>query len=927
MKRNIFIFFFLISGFILYSQNENPRDLLEKSELFYQNKEYDSAYVYALESLELSEKLQIDSLINRSRLELLYPLNKINPSQTDSLYQLVLDSALSGKDNTKITEAYFTRGKLYYGNRDMADALPYYLKVDSMSQKYGFKNHLLVQSLIDRSEISRRTFDNDGVEIARKMQLEAMDIAKEINDENSINDIYVLLADMNGMMGNLEDAKKYTDSAYSYFKRVEDFHQLRAVYFTYMNYYYATDNYDAAGDILNEAIDYYEKKGREEDMAYMLVQYGNYFRKRKKDCSMAIVEYEKAKAIYDKLENTIQNQYVYITEGLGLCYAETKDFEKAYLAYQTTYETKKALVKKANNELSRNLETKYRTEKKEQEIELLKSQNELAEAQKRNQRNALLGGIGLTSLLGLFFFYQYRNRQKTNNKLKELDTAKSTFFANISHEFRTPLTLIKGPLEDQLQSKDLSAGERINLVAAQNNTKRLESLVEQLLALSKLESGKLKLKVQPGNLSQFIAVQAEAFAFSCQEKHINFIVDVQSDTSTHWFDRDAMEKILFNLIGNAVKYSPEHGKVAIAGALEGDKYKISVSNTGTYIEPEQRGKIFERFYQTQTENPGTGIGLALTKELTALHRGSISVHSEPDVDTNFEVIVPISKNSFSASEILTEELHQGELELKEVPLEASVNTLDIEEDAPVLLLVDDNNEIRSYLASIFENTFDIYQATNGKAGYEKAREIVPDVIISDVMMPEEDGFVLTANLKKNELTSHIPVVLLTARTEDEDKLHGVETGADAYITKPFSSQFLKATVDNLLETRRKLQERFAQEVILKPQEISVSSADEKFIERLQKVFDEHLTNPDFSVDNCAREMGVSRMQLHRKLKALTGLSTSRFINSQRLKLAEKILKTEKITVSEVGYSVGFNDPSYFAKCFKNAYGCSPSEFA
>lgn len=572
------------------------------------------------------------------------------------------------------------------------------------------------------------------------------------------------------------------------------------------------------------------------------------------------------------------------------------------------------------------LDTKYQTEKKQQEITLLTSQNELVQQQKTNQRNLLLGGLVLTSFAGIFFFFQLRTRQKINRKLKKLDVAKSTFFANISHEFRTPLTLIKGPIEDQLMNTKLNPSQRRNLLAAKSNTLRLESLVEQLLALSKLESGNLKLQVQPGNIAQFCKVQASAFTFMSQEKSITYHIEIDTPNTTDWFDRDALEKIIYNLIGNAIKYTPENGSITVSEQRDKDHYILSVANSGNYLNPDQLEKIFERFYQTDALNIGTGIGLALTKELVELHYGSITVTSDTNGLTTFTLRLPIAKGVYKADEILSSELQNSsnlDVSISETIPESN---LPLDEDAPILLVVDDNKDIRNYVASIFESTYKILVAKNGLEGFEMALKYIPDVIICDIMMPKEDGFALTEKVRSEELTAHIPITLLTAKSEDADRLEGLHKGADAYITKPFNSQLLQATITGQIDNRRKTQQRFAQEVILRPKEIAVSSADEQFIERLQKVIDEYLTNPDFSAEIFGKEMGVSRMQLHRKLKALTGQSATELIRTQRLKLAANLLKEGKISIAEIGYTVGFNDPSYFTRCFKKEFGCAPSDY-
>ena len=538
----------------------------------------------------------------------------------------------------------------------------------------------------------------------------------------------------------------------------------------------------------------------------------------------------------------------------------------------------------------------------------------------------LWGILALIAIAGIFVFFQFKNRQKTTKKLLELDTAKNTFFTNISHEFRTPLTLINGPIEDQLDSEKLSTSERKNLKAALRNTQRLKDLVDQLLALAKLESGNLKLNIRCANMPDFLIASAEAFIFNCTENNINFTVKVPKDEINDWFDQDILEKILYNLIGNAIKYTPENGSITLKGARVDNKYEISIINSGKYIPLEQQEKIFERFYQTSSKNPGTGIGLSLTKELTEVHKGSISIKSEESGFTEFKVQIPVNKSIYSDQEIFSECEESGQPEKPAIFELSAQKEIILPEDAPTILVIDDSKDIRDYVSSIFENTFTVHTASNGKEAFEIAIEVIPDIVISDVMMPGEDGFTFTKHLKEHQLTSHIPVILLTAKTQITSKLEAMGIGADAYITKPFNSQLLKASVENLIENRRRLQQRFAQEVVLMPKDIAISSADEKFLDLLQKVLDKNITDSNFTIEDFGKEMGVSRMQLHRKLKALTGQSASEFLKTQRLKLALKLLKEKKISIAEVGYTVGFNDPSYFTKCFKQEFGRSPSEY-
>lgn len=925
MNKIVYAIFF-ISFFSLAQTRERDTglNLYLKAENLFSKKSYDSSYISAKSSLKIFNQLKNDSLIVESNLLLVKITSKINKEEQEKYFQTALTTSKKNKDWDLVTKVFYTKGKAYYNDRNFSEAIPYYLKVDSLTQYYALKNVFVVRSLMDRSEISRLNFTEQTAEDAEKLINEALVLAKEIVSDELINDIYLRLADLNGFKGALDETKRYLDLAYLYYTKVDHPDRANWMYMTYANYYYELKDYDNAEKKITEGISYMRTKRDSELLADLLVLYGNFFRNRRQNCVKAIPQFEEAKALYNSIDLKESIQYLYMLEGMAVCYAEIGDYKSSSNYYKQTYQAKKTMEKKQNSELTRNLENKYQAEKKEQEITLLNSEKELVLQQKKNQRNLLLAGLTITTLIGLFFFYQYQNRQKTNKKLQELDKAKSTFFANISHEFRTPLTLIKGPIEDQLNSTSLSQADRKNLQLAKTNSQRLESLVEQLLAISKLESGNLKLRVQPGNLSQFISAHVEAFSFSAKEKQINLELKNEDVTQMAWFDRDAIGKILFNLLGNAIKYTPENGKVNLVTNSKNGFFKIIVSNTGSYLSDEEQQKVFTRFYQTNSNNPGTGIGLALTKELIELHKGIISVTSEKDGFTVFKIEFPIDKSSYNSQEILSELLHEDKMDpfYNDTIVE---DTIIQPHDVPLLLIVEDNEELKGYIKSIFEGEYEIHTAKSGKEGVEMAFKYIPDIIISDVMMPVEDGFTLTKKLKENQLTSHIPIVLLTAKSEDKDKLKGIETGAEAYITKPFGSQILKATLSNLIETRRKLQKRFSQEVILKPKEVAISSAEEEFLEKLQKILDTRIVNPEFSADVFSKEMLMSRMQLHRKLKAITGQTTSEFLRSQRLAIALQFLK-QKVSISEIAYAVGFNDPSYFAKCFKEEFGCAPSEY-
>ena len=362
-------------------------------------------------------------------------------------------------------------------------------------------------------------------------------------------------------------------------------------------------------------------------------------------------------------------------------------------------------------------------------------------------------------------------------------------------------------------------------------------------------------------------------------------------------------------------------------SIENNYLKLHVKNTGQGLTKDEIDNIFNRFHQTNEQNEGAGIGLSLVKELTALHGGSISVKSVKDTWTSFDVTMCTDKSQFKNAV-----LKQPSVSQKKVPslvLNPNIDTESeppIESGMPLLLIVEDNGDVRLLLSDTFKSDFQVITAKNGAEGIELALEHIPDLIVSDVMMPIKDGIELTKTLKQDERSSHIPIVLLTAKAGDDNELIGLHVGADDYITKPFNKKLLLSKVNGLIALRKKLQLRYSQEVVLRPKDIAISSVDERFLEKVQRVLDENLIESNFNSEAFSRAVHMSRMQLHRKLKALTGLTTSEFVRSQRLKLATHLLKQSQINISEVGYAVGFNDHAYFTKCFRETYQCTPSEF-
>lgn len=514
-------------------------------------------------------------------------------------------------------------------------------------------------------------------------------------------------------------------------------------------------------------------------------------------------------------------------------------------------------------------------------------------------------------------------------KLREMDEVKSRFFANISHEFRTPLTLIQGPLK-QLLSDEFQGPPKKLYRMMLRNSHRLLQLINQLLDLSKLESGRMKLEVSQTDVTKLLSGIVLSFTSLAERKKITLTFDVRDESVTGYVDRDKIEKILGNLLSNAFKFTPEGGKITVSAKKTAhDSMTITISDTGPSIPPDRLERIFDRFYQVDDSvtrrREGTGIGLALAKELVELHYGEIQVDSEVGKGTTFTVRLPLGKEHLKPEEIVKEPPEEPvAVEVEVAPQREQIPST--KKSAPVVLIVEDNTDVRSYIRSYLDRDYRNIEANDGKEGLKKAISKMPDLIVSDIMMPGMDGVELCKRVKTDERTSHIPVILLTAKADIESRIEGLEMGADDYITKPFDARELQVRVKNLIEQRRVLREKFGRKAVLEPKEIAITSIDEKFLQRAMDTIEVNISNPSFNVEELRKKLYLSRMQLYRKIHALTNQSPSTFIRTIRIRCAAKLLDQRFGNVTEVAYEVGFNNLSYFAKCFREIYGVSPSKY-
>lgn len=528
------------------------------------------------------------------------------------------------------------------------------------------------------------------------------------------------------------------------------------------------------------------------------------------------------------------------------------------------------------------------------------------------------------------------NRQA--EKIKDLDQAKSRFFANISHEFRTPLTLLLGPIEKRLNVAD-DHDDKTELASMHRNASRLLTLVNQLLDLSRLEGGTLKLKCRHADLPAVILSVSSQFSSMADSKEIEFEILAKQPVYL-FFDLDKLEKIITNLLSNAFKFTPSGGSIMLSitqqDPTENFKHgyaQIDIADTGTGIEEEHLDKIFDRFYQVDMSSTrsyeGSGIGLSLTKELIELHHGSISFTSTFGQGSVFTVKLPLGNSHLSAEEILEGDIEKVVQETNEA-FSLSVLEEPLKKKSPELpriLLVEDNADLRYYLTKSLREQFNLMEAEDGEQGISLAIQEVPDLIISDLMMPKVNGMQLCQQLKENEKTSHIPIIMLTAKADQQTKIGGLETGADDYIYKPFEMTELLARINNLIGNRKLMREKFSKQILWQSGEIKLQSQDDHFLKKIMDIIELNLTDYTFSVEKMADEAAMSQIQLYRKVKALTGLPPNDLIRQLRLKRAADMLLNNTGNVTDVAYQVGFNNLSYFAKCFKDTYGVSPKHYS
>ncbi|MBC7777573.1 MAG: response regulator, partial [Phycisphaerae bacterium] len=528
----------------------------------------------------------------------------------------------------------------------------------------------------------------------------------------------------------------------------------------------------------------------------------------------------------------------------------------------------------------------------------------------------------------IWWYYQYLLRQRFSEqeklRLQELDDFKSRFFTNITHEFRTPLTVILG-MSEQLAKEEKDEPKHNKLGLIKRSGENLLRLVNQILDLAKLESNTLKMNYIQGDILTFIRYIAESLHSLANAQNLMLRVESEQAKIVMDYDPERFLQIIHNLLSNAVKFTPSGGKVILRADLKDKWLQISVADSGAGIPPEELPHLFERFFQARNQEHakagGTGIGLSLTRELVKAMGGEINVESKVGVGSTFFVKLPVTNNS------ALEEKGAENWQVPSIKKPINVPSVVNEPDRHNILLIEDNPDVVEYLGACLRDHFNLDFAYNGQAGIEKALETVPDLIVSDVMMPIKDGFEVVETLKNDERTSHIPIILLTAKADVQSRLAGLRRGADAYLSKPFHQEELLVTLENLLESRRKLQLKYQQNVLTplqsEPNAVPVDPED-SFLQKVRDIIDAQYHHEDFGLPQLCQKIGMSRSQLFRKMKALTDIAPSDLIRSHRLNKAKSLLESGAANVAEAAWQVGFKDPSYFSKLYQEEFGEAPS---
>ena len=908
------------------------------------------------------ETMGEDSLKVQTYLRLTLEYNRIDQNIALSYVNKAQELAKKLGLESGLAESIYRKGNVLRNMNLFDQAMKHYLLALSFYERIQNSREVLAV----KTEMGRLAQLRSNNEIALEFYLEALSQAKQINDKNGEARIHNYIGEI------YKSQKQYRNAIYHYelaLSLVEEINfkpgisaclnNLGAVHVLLEEYEQAIDYNERAlkikketGDKLGESrvlgnlAKVYRKKEQYDKVEKLYQQAYRIAKEVDNRQEIANIEFGLAENAFHRndyeqcivITNKIIADLHFLNDSplaleahklLSKVYEKTGNFKKAYDNAILHNKLSDSLYSGKILTVTNELEAKYQNEQKSKEIALLAKDNDIQSlnlVKRENERNGIILFSLVLLVLVALSYNQFRIKQKANEKLRELDRLKSNFFANISHEFRTPLTLIKGPIEQLEQNPDetLSA-ENVKMI--RRNTNRILKMVNQLLDLSKVAEGTLKLELTEGNVYKCLRAAAASFNSHAAQRNIDYKVQIPQCTLWASFDRDKLENIVYNLLGNAFKFS-EDGSIIVFEVNFGERgLFIQVSDSGKGIPKESLPFVFDRFYQVDGSNTrekeGTGIGLSLSKDFVELMDGTITVSSEVGKGTFFTVLLQLQEIKTGTDAVLQAAKIEKATASKSTYLLSKIDSREV----PRVLLIEDNSDMRHFIQELLLKYYKVEDAINGNEGLKKAIANPPDLIITDLMMPKMDGITLCKKLKNEVQTSHVPIIMLTAKAGIQNKLEGLETGADDYLTKPFDGEELLVRAKNLIVQRKKLRDLFTnKEIQVDPKKVTVNTVDQIFLENVLELLEANFLDSDFGVPQMQKSLAMSKTQLYRKLKALTNESPGELLRNFRLKRAAQLLSQKADSVTQIAYKVGFNNLSYFAKCFKELYGVAPSSY-
>ena len=906
--------------------------------------EFDSSTYYLKEAIEVEQALNDDKRVI-AELHINIGNNYGRAQKIDQAieaYNKALDLMKEAKDSTRIAFAYRSIAVVHFFSGAYPEALEnLHTAVDVVANTKYYVEHIRCLDYLGEVYFTIKDYEN-----AQLYWVRAIETSQKANVDQQNPDLLFKKGRVLLLQEKYQEALEVLLSSGELMKEMGQ-HINGDWYWHLGQAYEMLEIYEEAQQNYKLAIEFSPEGNSQFIITKSLFGLGQVQEKQGK-YDQALPYYQQA---YDvAFENGLKENEMDAAAGLYRMYKGKSNSNQALYFHEITKTIQDSLFNEANTEEITRMQSRFEFEQEKQELAYAQAEELKEQLYIRRLLWIALGVAAILSIIGLLYS---RAKQKSNEKLsllndqivqqkeklEELDQSKSHFFTNISHEFRTPLTVIIGMI-----AKAIKQPEKWNRLGAEvidRNAKNLLDLVNQILDLRKLESRKLALNLFQADIIPHLEYIFDSFNALGESKNIQTHYKSNLETLVMDYDPEKILRIVSNLMSNALKFTPEGGDIYLSVSKDKaeqyadseDQLIIKVKDTGIGIPPEKLEKIFDQFYQLESTSKwaghGTGIGLALCKELVELMGGEIRAESEVGKGSLFTVGLPVYRRAPIKEVIEMDDLtvDSAYARVEEIKHTSVVDVIDEQSDLPLVLLIDDNRDILQYLVSCLEDKYQLAIARDGQEGIDKAMEIVPDIIISDVMMPRKNGYEVCDELKTDEKTSHIPIILLTAKASDHSKIEGLKKGADVYLTKPFQEEELLIRLHNIIESRKKTQQYFLQNNSLSAsnaQNIDVKQEDE-FLQRLRDLLIERLDDMDYGIHQICLDVAMSRSQLHRKIKALTGESTSFFIRRIRLFKAKELLETTDLNISQITYAVGVSSPSYFARIFVEEFGYSPRQ--